>query len=61
MATVTEARLEPHPLGDVDLVTSAVHGRARLWRNDSPRRGHWLSVTAREETTGASHEDFISV
>ena len=31
--------------GDVDLVTTSVGGRARLYRNDIPRKGHWLKVS----------------
>ena len=32
--------------GAVDLVTTSVAGRARLWRNVTPDRGHWLIVRA---------------
>jgi hypothetical protein len=32
--------------GDVDLLVSNLLGRARLFRNDAPRRGHWLTVRA---------------
>lgn len=31
--------------GDVDLVTTCVGGRARVYRNDVPRKGHWLKVS----------------
>jgi len=31
--------------GDVDLVTTSVGGRARVYRNDVPRKGHWLKVS----------------
>ncbi len=33
--------------GDLDLVTSQVLGPLRVYRNDAPRRGHWLVVRAR--------------
>jgi enediyne biosynthesis protein E4 len=33
--------------GDLDLLTTSVGGSARLYRNDFPRRGHWLSVACR--------------
>jgi hypothetical protein len=32
--------------GDVDLLVSNLLGRARLYRNDTPREGHWLAVRA---------------
>lgn len=32
--------------GDVDLLVSNLQGRARLYRNDAPRQGHWLRVRA---------------
>ncbi len=32
--------------GDVDLLVSNLMDRARLYRNDAPRRGHWLAVRA---------------
>ena len=32
--------------GDLDILISNVQGRARLYRNDAPREGHWLSVRA---------------
>ena len=32
--------------GDVDLVINNAAGPARLYRNDAPRRGHWLIVRA---------------
>lgn len=32
--------------GDVDLLISNLMDRARLYRNDAPRQGHWLAVRA---------------
>ena len=32
--------------GDVDLLVSNLMDRARLYRNDAPRQGHWLAVRA---------------
>ncbi len=32
--------------GDVDVLVANVHGPARLYRNDAPRQGHWLSIRA---------------
>jgi len=32
--------------GDVDLLVANLLDRARLYRNDAPRRGHWLAVRA---------------
>lgn len=32
--------------GDLDILIANVQGRARLYRNDAPRTGHWLSVRA---------------
>jgi hypothetical protein len=32
--------------GDVDLLVSNLLDRARLYRNDAPRQGHWLAVRA---------------
>ena len=32
--------------GDIDLLISNLHGRARLYRNDTTRKGHWLGVRA---------------
>ena len=32
--------------GDVDLLVANLQDRARLYRNDAPRRGHWLAVRA---------------
>ncbi len=32
--------------GDVDVLVTNVHGPARLYRNDAPRKGHWLSIRA---------------
>jgi hypothetical protein len=34
--------------GDTDLLVSNLLDRARLYRNDTPRRGHWLAVRARD-------------
>ncbi len=30
--------------GDLDLVSTNCRGRARIFRNDAPRQGHWLQV-----------------
>ncbi len=30
--------------GDLDLLVTLCAGPARLWRNDAPRRGHWLRL-----------------
>lgn len=30
--------------GDLDLLVGNVQGRARLYRNDAPRKGHWLRL-----------------
>ncbi|MCH7884964.1 MAG: CRTAC1 family protein [Planctomycetes bacterium] len=32
--------------GDLDLLVANAQGRARLYRNDAPRQGHWLMVRA---------------
>ena len=32
--------------GAVDLLVTTIAGRARLYRNIAPRRGHWLTVRA---------------
>ncbi len=32
--------------GDIDLLVSNLLDRARLYRNDAPRKGHWLAVRA---------------
>jgi hypothetical protein len=32
--------------GDIDFVISNAQGRARVYRNDAPRKGHWLIVRA---------------
>jgi len=32
--------------GDIDLVLSNIQGRARLYRNDAPRAGRWIVVSA---------------
>jgi hypothetical protein len=34
--------------GDVDLVVSNIVSGPRLYRNDAPRKGHWLQVRARD-------------
>ncbi len=34
--------------GDQDVLISNIQGPARLYRNDAPRKGHWLSVRARD-------------
>jgi hypothetical protein len=34
--------------GGIDLVATAIAGPARFYRNIAPRRGHWLSVRARD-------------
>jgi len=42
--------------GDIDLVTTQVLGPMRVYRNDAPRRGHWLLVrtrTGRRDALGA--------
>ncbi len=36
--------------GDLDLLVSNVQGSARLYRNDTPRSGHWLLVRAVDPT-----------
>ena len=33
--------------GDIDFVLTNIQGPARLYRNDAPRKGHWLSIRAR--------------
>ena len=38
--------------GDIDLITTSVGGRARLFRNDIPRLGHWLTVDCRLPGSG---------
>ncbi|MCH8152016.1 MAG: CRTAC1 family protein [Planctomycetes bacterium] len=32
--------------GDLDLLISNLHGPARLYRNEAPRKGHWLIIRA---------------
>jgi len=32
--------------GDVDLVVANSNGTVRLYRNETPRQGHWLAVRA---------------
>ncbi len=34
--------------GGIDLVTTSVAGPARFFRNIAPRRGHWLTIRARD-------------
>ncbi len=34
--------------GDIDLLMTNCHGPARLYRNDAPRQGHWLSIRLRD-------------
>jgi hypothetical protein len=38
--------------GAVDLLVTAVHGPARLYRNIAPKRGHWLLVRATDPALG---------
>jgi len=38
--------------GDMDLVVGKIEGRARVYENRAPRRGHWLGVRALEATGG---------
>ncbi len=38
--------------GDLDVLLSNVHGPARLYRNDAPREGHWLTVRAVDPRLG---------
>lgn len=38
--------------GDLDFLVSNAGGRARLYRNDAPKDGHWLQVRAVEPTAG---------
>ncbi len=47
--------------GDVDLVVTNANGTVRLYRNESPRQGHWLAVRAidpawRRDAIGAKVE-----
>lgn len=42
--------------GDLDLLLANAHSPARLYRNDAPNAGHWLSVRAIEPAT---HRDAI--
>ncbi len=44
--------------GDLDMLVNNIQGAARLYRNDTPRKGHWLMVDAvdprlRREAIGA--------
>ena len=32
--------------GDIDLLIGNIEGRARLYRNDTPRAGHWVTIRA---------------
>ena len=36
--------------GDLDVLVTNCHGRARLFRNDTPGKGHWLIVRAVDPT-----------
>lgn len=38
--------------GDIDLLLTNGQGRARLFRNDVPRRGNWLTIRALDPTLG---------
>ena len=38
--------------GDIDLLISNGQGPARLYRNDAPRRGHWLMIRAMDPALG---------
>ena len=38
--------------GDIDLVTTAIGDRARMYRNELPRHGHWLGVDCRLPVSG---------
>jgi hypothetical protein len=38
--------------GDLDVLVTNVAGPARLYRNDAPRRGHWLMVEASDPALG---------
>ena len=38
--------------GDVDLITTAIGDRARIYRNEFPRHGHWLRVDCRLPVSG---------
>ena len=38
--------------GDLDLLTAAVAGRAKLYRNIAPKVGHWLGVRAIDSALG---------
>jgi hypothetical protein len=38
--------------GDIDFVVTSCGGRARLFRNDVPKRGHWLQVRAIDPALG---------
>jgi hypothetical protein len=37
--------------GDLDLLVTTTGGRARLYRNDVPKSGHWLRVTLQLQTS----------
>jgi hypothetical protein len=37
--------------GDIDLVMTRSNGSARLYRNDSPREGNWLSIRVLDEAS----------
>lgn len=38
--------------GDIDLITTAIGDRARMYRNELPRHGHWLKVDCRLPVSG---------
>ncbi|MCZ6817838.1 MAG: CRTAC1 family protein [Planctomycetota bacterium] len=38
--------------GDIDVLLAQCEGNVRLYRNDAPKRGHWLSVRARHAGSG---------
>ncbi len=38
--------------GDIDLITTSIGGRARMFRNDVPRKGHWLKIDCRLPKSG---------
>lgn len=38
--------------GDVDVLLAQCEGNARLYRNDAPKRGHWLSVRVKHAGSG---------
>lgn len=40
--------------GDDDLVVTNIHGPARIYRNDAPSPGHWLTVHPRQSSPAGS-------